>query len=199
MSYARFAALVVLATACSKIIVQSDFDPSAAFASYKTFDWRMLPDTVTKQTAASSANTMLVNSPRLNERIKSSIELELRDRGITYTPGQAADLHAVYYLNISTKSEVSQWYSNAGQPYAGWNPGNAIYGYDQWKGGAETGVTEANYSQSLQGTLVIDLIDAQTSTLIWRGMGSGAVNSDEPGAKAPEAVKKIMKSFPPKP
>ncbi len=116
MSYARFAALVVLTAACSKVTVQSDFDPSAAFASYKTFDWRILPDTVTKQTAASSANTMLVNSPRLNERIKSSIELELRDRDIAYTPGQTADLHAVYYLSISTKSEVSQWYSNAGQP-----------------------------------------------------------------------------------
>ena len=198
MSYAKFMTLAVLTLACSKVTVQSDFDSTAPFTSYKTFDWRTLPDTIIKQTATSSANSMLQKSPRLNDSITTSIERELLDRGITYAPGRTADLHAVYYLNISTKSEASQWYSNAGQPYSGWHPGNSIYGYDQWKGGAETGVTEANYSQSLQGTLVIDLIDSRTSTLVWRGMGSGAVKSDQPGAKAPGAVKKIMKSFPPK-
>jgi hypothetical protein len=198
MSLARLAVFVLITAACSKVTVQSDFDPSAAFASYKTFDWRTLPDTITQKTAASSANAMLVNSPRLNQAIKNSVEQELGDRGINYTPGQETDLHAVYYLNISTKSETTQWLSNEGQPYNGWNPGNSIYGYDQWKGGATTGVVEGNASQSLQGTLVIDIIDVRSNTLVWRGMGSGAVKADQPGAKAPDAVKKIMKSFPPK-
>lgn len=190
-------AFLILLASCSKITVQSDHDSAAPFSSYSTFAWRTLPDTITKRTAETTGNQMLVNSPRLNERITSSIEAEFEDRGIGRSTGDSADLHVVYYLSISRKSEVDQWYSNAGQPYDGWHPGNEGYGYDQWKEGAEPSVTETNYSQSLQGTLIIDIIDARTNKLAWRGMGSGAIKADKPGEKAPEAVRKIMKGFPP--
>ncbi len=189
--------LLVALAGCSRITVQSDYDPAAPFASYRSFAWRSLPDTITKRTAETTANEMLVNSPRLNDRITSSIEQELESRGIHQTVGDSADLHVAYFLSVSRKSEVSQWYSNAGQPYDGWHPGNEGYGYDQWKEGPETSVTNTNYSQSLQGTLIIDLVDARTNTMVWRGMGSRTIDSDQPGKNAPEGIKKIMKSFPP--
>lgn len=190
--------LLVALAGCSKITVQSDYDRAAPFASYLSFHWRMLPDTITRRSAETTGNEMLLNSPRLNERIISSIEQELEGRGIRRMDGDSADVHVAYFLRISRKSEVSQWYSNSGQPYDSWHPGNHLgYGYNEWKTGQEPSITNRNYSQSLQGTLVIDIIDARTDTLVWRGIGSGAIQADHPGEKVPETVRKIMKSFPP--
>ncbi len=190
--------LLMVLAGCSKITVQSEFDGAAPFASYHSFHWRILPDTITTGTPETTANEMLLNSPRLNERITSSIEQELEGRGIRRMEGDSADVHVAYFLRISRKSEVSQWYSNSGQPYDSWHPGNHLgYGYNEWKKGQEPAVLNRNYSQSLQGTLVIDVIDARTDTLVWRGIGSGAIKAENPGEKVPEVVRKIMKSFPP--
>ena len=188
--------LLLVVAGCSRVTIESDYDHSARFEAFHTFDWRTLPDTITRRTTESSANDLLLKSPLLNSRIKHAVEATLGEKGIRYAPGEETDLHAIYYLNISRRSDVNQWYSNAGEPYTGWSPGAAGYGYRQWEQGASSEVTHTNYSQSLQGTLVIDLIDVRRNTLVWRGLASGAVDRDDPGSKVARVIAKMLKDYP---
>ena len=56
--------------------------------------------------------------------------------------------------------------------------------------------------QFTEGTLVIDLVDAETKNLVWRGTGTGAVDKtqrspEEMQADIDKVINKIMASFPP--
>jgi hypothetical protein len=67
------------------------------------------------------------------------------------------------------------------------------YGYRGYWGGPHLDV-----HQYQEGTLVIDLIDAQTKELFWRGWASQVVDqTDDPTRKINEAVAKILANFPP--
>jgi len=53
-----------------------------------------------------------------------------------------------------------------------------------------------------EGSLIIDLVDAQTKALVWRGTGTGVVEKvqrtpEEMQERADKIIKKIMESFPP--
>lgn len=51
-----------------------------------------------------------------------------------------------------------------------------------------------------EGTLIIDIVDAGSNELVWRGTASGAVErgSDKAAEKIHDAVHKIMAKFPPR-
>jgi len=71
-------------------------------------------------------------------------------------------------------------------------------GWDwRWGGGFSTATTtEETYTV---GTLVIDLFDANTKTIVWRGSASGTVSSksDKNIKKLNQAIRKMFDQFPP--
>ena len=57
--------------------------------------------------------------------------------------------------------------------------------------------------QYTQGTLVIDIVDAKTKTLVWRGSATGTVDGqqrspEEMQQRVNNVVAQIMANFPPK-
>ena len=72
-------------------------------------------------------------------------------------------------------------------PYGGYGPGWG-WGYNQ-----------PTVSTSTQGTLYIDLIDANKKELIWQGMGTGYLSKkmDKKEEHIKEFVTKIMEKYPP--
>lgn len=89
-----------------------------------------------------------------------------------------------------------------GYPYFGyppytWHPG---FGAGYWSGGGY-GYRAAPHEGPVPGTLIVDVIDAETSVLVWRGWAEGALleapSADELAEYVDEVVAKIMKRFPP--
>lgn len=167
-----FVFLIALLTACSSVRVSSDFDTKVDFSKYKTFAFH--------KTGVDKAEISDLDK----KRILRAIETELTNRGLTKS--ETPDL----LINIFTKEreriDVNQFSTNWGYGWGwGWNP---------YLWGGQTYVTSTT-----EGTLYIDLIDAQKRELVWQGVGTGYLSESRENkeARITEFVTKILSQFPP--
>lgn len=171
--------LIFLATSCVSVRVSSDYDKKVDFNQFKTF-------------AFYKKGIDKVDISDLDKRrILRAIESELTAKG--FTKSESPDL----LVNIFTKSrEKINVYDNN---YYGWYPwyygGFGPYGI---------GFGPSAYNQvtkSTEGTLFIDLIDANKKELAWQGIGTGALTSSKDVIKKEERIKEfvnqIMAKYPP--
>jgi Domain of unknown function (DUF4136) len=116
-----------------------------------------------------------LNSDLVKKRIDADIEKYLTAKGLAEVPGKS-DLNVRYTFGTVRKTEVERY-------PAGW------YGWG-------TRVVRVPYAE---GTLVIDLRDPTTRSLVWR-----AIASEEKGdaskieGKLDDMVKKSVEKYPPK-
>ena len=72
------------------------------------------------------------------------------------------------------------------------------YGWHPWYYGPDFGMQISKYTE---GTLFVDLIDANKKELSWQGIGSGALTTSGNVAKKEERIKQfvaeIMTQYPP--
>ncbi|NLP58051.1 DUF4136 domain-containing protein [Lutibacter sp. B1] len=115
-------------------------------------------------------------------RILKAVESELLAKG--FTKSENPDL----LVNIFTKSRQKVDIYND----------NMYYGWYPWYYGPNYGTHISNYTE---GTLFIDLIDAEKKELAWQGIGSGALNTSGDVAKKEERIKEfvaeILANYPP--
>jgi hypothetical protein len=103
-----------------------------------------------------------------------------------FTKSETPDL----LINIFTKEkeqvDINQFNNNWG---FGWR-----WGWDPFMWGGQTTVT-----RTTEGTLFIDIIDANKKELIWQGEGNGYLTKkmDEKEARINEFVTKILAQYPP--
>ena len=170
---------IVFFSACSSVSVSSDYDHSANFSKYKTFAFYEL--NVTGQ-AINQLNQV---------RIINDVKANLISKGFTEnTTNPDMKVNATTVMQQEKQYNANTNYYGAGgmyRPY-GWGGG---YG-----GNANTTVTVQNYNE---GTIVVDIIDASTNTLIWTGTGSKSIysQSSDPDKAVSDAITQIMASFPP--
>jgi hypothetical protein len=117
------------------------------------------------------------------KRIERAIEGELGTRGIQQN-ASSPDLLVAYHVGTQDKIQVTDWGYNYGSYYWGWGGRSVdVYQYEE-------------------GTLVIDIVDAQTKNLVWRGWATGTIDRslspEAVEAKINNAVAQIMKRYPPK-
>lgn len=116
-----------------------------------------------------------LNSELVQKRIEEDIERGLTSRGLTMVSGPA-DLNVRYHLGSSRKTELEAY-------PAGWR-------------GWGTRVVRVPYAE---GTLVIDLHDASTRALVWRGIATE--EKSDPAkieGKLDDMVRKSLEKYPPK-
>lgn len=176
------ATLAVFAlTGCSSIEVNYDYDNNVNFAQYKTYSYTPAPENL-KQTSAAQAT---LHSGLLDQRIKNSLDLVMTDRGLDNFKG-GGDLLVVFHLGVADKVQVTDWGYNYSPHY-----------YRGAYGGRQIDV-----HQYQEGQLIIDLVDAKSKQLVWRGTGTKVIEGqpktpEEGQARMDEIVWKIMESFPP--
>jgi len=162
---------------CSTLSVNYDYDNTIDFKQYKTYAW--IP---VAQGAPGNARTAVERNSLLDQRIRSAVDLQMSDRG--FQPSESPDLHVVYHIGLEDKVQVTDW---------GYRYSDYYWGY----GGRQIDVY--NYKE---GTLIVDVIEAESHNLIWRGSGTGVVDQtqrspEEMQARFNEIMAEIMASFPP--
>ncbi len=126
--------------------------------------------------------------------VESTVQSELTKKGLTENTN-APDMLVGYHFIVETKTQTipANAYIDYG-PYYGWGR----WGYDGWGPGWYEYVSPEYVQQTYgDGTVVIDLVDAKTHKLIWRGSVEDAIRNPESMVKRlPGEIEKVMKKFP---
>ncbi|MEO8594910.1 MAG: DUF4136 domain-containing protein [Candidatus Solibacter sp.] len=152
------------------------FDPGTDFSHVRGYQWRTHP--------------VYEKNPGLQEKYHVAIQLvmeagnaELAKRGL-HAEDVSPDVYVTFYVLAHDAQEINIVTSSWGSGY-GW------YGAPSWT------VTEVQ--DYLQGMLVIDIVDAATSKLLWRAhCGQDVKDMRERHKDISKAVRKALGNFPPK-
>ena len=173
--------LTFMLASCSSVRTAADYDKNVQFDSFKTFAFY--------KNGIDKAEISDLDK----RRILRAIESELMAKG--FTKSENPDM----LISIFTKSQQRvDVYNNAwgvgGWGWGGWGWG----GYGPWGWGWNN---QPSVSTSTQGTLYIDLIDANKKELIWQGMGTGYLsrNMSKKEERIQEFVTEVMEEYPPQP
>ena len=163
---------------CSSYSVQSDYDPETNFTAYKSYGW--LKELEIEGDA-------LAKYPLVRKRIHTAVDTALQAKGYVFQEYGNPDFLVITHAGVKEKIQVSDY----------------GYTYDPWYGPYGYGGRHIDVNQYEEGTLVIDIIDAAQNDLVWRGMGTGVVQSYTEPAKMEQAIQekvtKILEKFPPEP
>jgi len=153
----------------------------SAFAQDVKVDYEKSFDFSTLKTFALKIGTAWGN-PIGEKRVTGEIEAELITKG--WTKAEEAQANAVVILHGATqqKRDLNTFYSG----YGGW----------RWGG---MGTAQTTVSEYTVGTLVVDIFDAKSKQLVFRGTATDEL-SDKPEKnvkKVEKAAEKMFKNFPP--
>ena len=117
------------------------------------------------------------------DRIKSAVNADLASKGLTQAPS-GGDISIVAIEMTKTQQHLNTFYDGFG---GGW----------RWGGGFGNATTTVDTYKV--GTLVVDLFDAKTKQLIWRGNSTDTLsnNSNKNIQNLDKDVEKMFKNFPP--
>ena len=166
-------ALVFAGAGASAQDVKTDFDKDANFAAIKTFAVKI----------GTSWNNQISE-----KRITDEIAQTLTEKGwkqVDASPDALVVLHGA----TEKQKNLNTFYSGG---YGG-------YGYRGWGGMGGMGTATTTVSKYLVGTLVVDIFDAKSKSLLFRGTASDEI-SDKPEKnvkKVEKAASKMFKDFPP--
>lgn len=174
---------VLLLGSCAVTDMSSDVD----FNQYKTFGWGK---------AQINVNSPAYKSGLISSKIRKATKDEFEKHGLTYTKNKP-DLLVSYQTFTQDKEQVSAGYYGGRYPmmfpgmwYGGWGP---MWGYPYGPYGAY-GAPMYRYTE---GTLIIDITDAKTNELVWRGLVKGNVSDLSSLQKSiSKGVKAIVKKYP---
>lgn len=179
-------ATALLASACSGISVNQDFNPNTQFASLQTWDW--MPQSEDR------GGDIRTDNPLVDQRIRNAIEATLQEKGLRKVASGEPQFRVGYHLILDDRVD----YETVNNYYGG------TWGYRGVYGVYSTGMASSQtYAREYTvGTLVIDFFDVESRELVWRGAAEGRINEvPDPAARqarATEAVQRILAQFPPK-
>ena len=169
---------ISLLSACSGTKNTFDFDSSADFSQIKTYQWDLQASE-----AFSKAN------PLIDKRIISAIEDNLGRKGVV--KAESADIKVSYMVSLEKKLKTGGLSAGIGM-----SVGKSNRGHINLSSGNQI-------RQSIEGTLVVDMVDTKNGGLIWR---STTVKPVKDRDASPEDSKKrigqliyqMFENFPPK-
>ena len=176
----RVATLFLLAmttltlTACATMNVSSHALTGADFAQYRTFDWGPAD-------ALPTGDPRLDRDPFFQDHLQGALEKGFAGKGFERVSAGTPDLLIHYHANISRRIDINRLDSERGY----------CYGDD----------CQVRTVEIEAGTLVVDVIDASTNRLVWRGWAQHSVQDmlndrDRMEQKINEAVTRMLEQLP---
>ena len=180
LRYFAILTAVLVLNACAGIPVSTDYDPSWQLPSPAAYAW--LPHPMNKVDP-------MVDNDLVMGRIHRAVDDQLAAKGLNIAKSEAeANLLVTYHIGEEDKLDINSFHSNFGY-YPCWHCWSPGFDNDIW------------VTQYTQGKLIVDLIDAKSKQLVWRGIASRRVPSfDSPQQRDQyirETVAAIFKKFPP--
>jgi len=157
------------ATAALAQQVKTDYDRNADFSQYKTYSWEKV------QTP----------DPLWVDRIKQAVNAALTAKGLTPVES-GGDVAVVALETTQNQNTLNTFYDGFG---GGW----------RWRGMGGMGDATTTVETYKVGTLVVDLFDAHSKKVIWRGSSSDTLSdkSDKNIKNLDKGVQKMFDHFPP--
>jgi len=160
--------------------VSFNFDMTADFTKYKTYHWEKHP-----------------NSKDLDDLMMSqlgaALDAELAKKGLTKKTDGTSDLAIVYQVAVKQEKELST-FSTGYSTGPGWGGG-----YGGFYGGTSSSTTSV-YTITT-GTLALDMYDAASKKLVWRGIATKTVDVKAKPEKRQKnmakGAEKLFKKYPP--
>lgn len=170
----------LVAFSCSSVKVVADYDQTTDFSKYKTFAFY--------KKGIDKAEISDLDK----RRILKAVEAQLLAKG--FTKSETPDVLVNIFTKAQKKVDVYNNYYGFGYGYGY----GGYYGWYPWYYGPNFGPQISTYTE---GTLFIDLIDAEKKELIWQGIGSGGLDTSGNVSKKEEKIKEfvneIMAQYPP--
>jgi hypothetical protein len=165
---------------------QIQWNPAFDFTEVSTFMWQ-----------PSAGESLAVTQPFLHEHIINAIEYQLTASGLREVSADA-DIVVTYYGSTETNYRLQSdayGYGFGGYGGVGWRYYGSpyVYPYGSSLGAVSTTTTVSQYET---GTLVIDIVDADESQLVWRGVASGlsvSNNLSRMQAAIDKAIRRMVK------
>ena len=173
--------LSLLAGCGSSLELNNDYDQQLDFSQFRTFQW-----VDTQKQGSTQANSSLISG-----RIKNAVVNELTKKGMVQDESDP-DVIVIYHAGTQDKVDITDY---------GYSYGYGRYGgvYGGRYGAAGGGISTYHYTE---GTLIIDIIDASTKQLAWRGSGTGVLEDNPSPEQITENINKavaaILSQYPPK-
>jgi hypothetical protein len=167
--------MFALPAAAQKIAI--DYDQDADFDSYNTFMYRATEETSMADTARP-----------IHERAVAAIVSQLEEGGM-----QRVDSDPHLYVTYHTEEQKEMRLNTSS---FGYGHGPSWY-WDPYWSTDHTGSSTSTTSTYTRGTLIVDIWDAETNNLVFRGSASGVVPED-PGQgerQIEKALAKMAKKF----
>jgi Domain of unknown function (DUF4136) len=163
--------------------VQTDYDHTVNFSQYNTYSWGQVQ----------------TSNPFFVTRIQQAVNKQLQAKGWTLMPtGGSVTVFATD--NIHNQQQVQTMYDNMG---GGWGGGWGWGGWGWGGGWGNPGLGTATTTTTNQqvSNLVIDLFDGTSKKLLWRGMATENLSSNDNRntSMVDGDINNMFKSFPPKP
>ncbi len=169
-----------LLTACTSLMVQTDFDTSYNFSKLKTYAW--LED-------KAPSDDIRINNSLIIKRVVNAVNHNLQSRGYTLVSKDKADFFVNWFGYIRNRIQqetIDSYYTHPG------------YTVTTWEHSAFSRTYTFEYQE---GTLIIDILDSNSGQLIWRGTGRDYLEENETPEKITERINRtvagILKNFPP--
>ena len=174
-------------TPTSSIFILGLLIASTAFAQKVNVDWDRGTDFSKFHNYAWQPSTHPAKG-LWDQRIIDAVNTQLQAKGFQLVQSNP-ELWVVYSNSIKKDQQVVGTGYNMG-PAWGWG-----YGW-----GGPTTTTYQTYTTK-EGTLIVDIADANGHQLLWRGSATNSIsdNSDKNIKNLNNAVNKLFKNFPPKP
>jgi hypothetical protein len=173
MKYHNLGVLVCLGIAAFGQEVQFDYDRSASFNAYKTYQWV-------------DYKAVPVGDQLLDQDIKRAVDAQLAGKGLRRVES-GADLLVGYQAAISQEKQFDS---------LGWGGPPVLGPWGNW------GNNRVTSSTIEVGKLVIGLFDPATKQLVWRGAASKTLDINKDPDKnyrnLEKAMAKLFKNYPPR-
>jgi hypothetical protein len=176
--------MAILLAGCSGVNVSQDFDPATSFDGLETFAWA-------SQTQPETGDPRIDN-PLRDKRIRAAVERVLSQKG--FVPANAAPPSFLIRYQFLLRRSFN---STGGSPSFGVGVGS-VGSRGSIAMGTSTGATIREVDE---GSLVIDFVEPQSESLLWRGTGTQIFREHRDPARTTRdidtLVERVLAQFPP--
>ncbi|WP_460640041.1 DUF4136 domain-containing protein [Larkinella harenae] len=175
--------LVLIIWSCSPVTV--DYNSKVNFNKYKTYAWM-------DSDVQAGKNPAYYND-LATQNVENTVDDKLTEKGLTRNESKP-DLLIGYHFFVEKKTRTVNDPNPLYGPFYGWGRWGWRGWGPAWWGWGGNSTRQEQYNE---GTVVVDMVDAKTRKLVWRGAVENAIN--EPtriASQLPKDIDRILEKYP---